>query len=147
MKQNRILVPDLLILANWNQVATLADIGGSGYLPLGGGTLTGPINGTNATFSGEVIGAPLAGGLLGLNINDSAGLGIVGEIIASNVPSGLTLTSGNAINLANISVTPGDWDITGEIWITVGTNGASALHGAINSVGVTLRSYSRYRNF
>lgn len=56
---------------NWNTAYTYSQIG---HLPLSGGTLTGPLNGTNATFSGDVgIGTT----------NPTAKLDVVGYIRAT----------------------------------------------------------------
>lgn len=74
-------------------------------------------------------------GIVGTTTNDNANAGSVGEVISSNIASAssVTLTSGTAANVTSISVTAGDWDITGEVWITVGTGGATNLQAGINT--------------
>jgi hypothetical protein len=64
-------------ITDWT--ATLA-----GYLPLTGGTLTGPLNGTAATFSGNVSG----GGLSGRQVSVTGGGGGVPNSVAGYVGAG-----------------------------------------------------------
>ena len=55
--------------------------------------------------------------LSGTNTNDSAASGYVGEYIESNIAlaSAVSLTSGAAANITSISLTAGDWDVTGNV--------------------------------
>jgi hypothetical protein len=54
----------------------------------------------------------------GTNTNDSAAAGYVGEYIASNITTPLGLTSATPTNLTTISLTAGDWDVTGAVKFT-----------------------------
>jgi hypothetical protein len=92
------------------------------YLPLAGGTLT-----------GALIPSTTAG-LVGTTLGDNANAGAVGEVISSNVTTGIPLTSGTVVNVASISLTPGDWDVNGETWFAIGTGGATNMQSAISSV-------------
>jgi hypothetical protein len=96
-------------------VAATNQIGG-GYLPLTGGVMTGPV------------------ALMGVTDGSDAAPGQIGEVISSVVTTGVPLTSGTGINLTSISLTPGDWDVSGDVWIVVGTGGAAIVTGAISSV-------------
>lgn len=75
-----------------------------------------------------------AGQLLGTNTNDSAGTGYVGEYLSNNKSADLTITavtSGNAFDVdsaasvsggtttgaTGITLTAGDWDISGQLYI------------------------------
>lgn len=71
----------------------------SSLLPLAGGTLTG-----NLAFS------PTTKGIVGTTTNDSAAAGNVGEY-KSSLASG-TFSAPGATNVASISLTAGDWDVT-----------------------------------
>jgi hypothetical protein len=53
----------------------------------------------------------------GTNTNDSAATGYVGEYTSANLAfaSRITLTSGSTSNVTSLSLTAGDWDITGHI--------------------------------
>jgi len=93
------------------------------YLPLAGGTLTGGV--TPSTTAG----------LVGTTLGDNANAGAIGEVISSNVTSGVTLTtSGTVYNVASILLTAGDWDVRGEVWFSIGTGGATSIQCGINSV-------------
>lgn len=72
-------------------------------LPLAGGTLTG-----NIVFN------PTTAGTTGTTTNDSASAGTVGQYIESAVAVGsaVSLTSILAANIASISLTAGDWDVS-----------------------------------
>jgi hypothetical protein len=80
---------------NWNQIATQADLTGpvGGYLPAVG-TIT----------------------------NDNATPGTIGEIITSNQTSPVTLATNTATGIANIPLTPGDWDVSGEVWFNIASS-------------------------
>jgi len=61
---------------------------------------------------------------VGTATNDSAAAGYIGEVISSTVASGsaVALTSGAGANVTSISLTAGDWEVTGS----VGFNPAAA---------------------
>jgi len=61
-----------------------------------------------------------AGQLLGTNTNNNATAGNVGEYVSSTVAGGsaVSLTTGVAANVTSISLTAGDWDISGIIMYT-----------------------------
>jgi len=83
----------------------------------------------------------VAGQLPGTTTNDSAAAGKVGEFITSSIASGsaIPLTSGTQTNITSISLTPGDWDVSG----IVNLNGASTtlptvFNAAVNTVSATI---------
>ena len=95
------------------------------YLPLAGGTLTGPIK---------------PAGIVGTTTNDNAAAGQIGEVISSVVLSpGVTLTNGTSANVTSISLTAGDWDVSGEIWIAAGTGAPTFANMGVGSAtaGIT----------
>jgi hypothetical protein len=113
----------------------------------------GPASSTNnhiATFngtggrtiqdSGATIG-PYAGATLGqlpgTTTNDAASAGNIGEYISSSIPVGspVSLTSNNFSNVTSISVTAGDWDISGSIGF-VG-NAATTVNWMTGSITTT----------
>lgn len=53
--------------------------------------------------------------ILGTTTNDNAATGYVGEYVSSTVDSGsaVSLTTGTSANITSISLTAGDWDVTG----------------------------------
>jgi hypothetical protein len=106
--------------------------------------------GSDFTFNrysdaGALIDSPLiinrASGLVtmrGSAAADNAGAGMVGEVISSNVTTGATLTTTVGANITSIPLTAGDWDVSGEVWVSIGTGGASTAHGGINTVSATI---------
>lgn len=107
--------------------SVFAVISGSGYLPLAGGALSG-----NLTVNGQTI-------IKGTATNDSAAAGFIGEYISSLIVSpGTTLTTATPANITTISLTAGDWDVSGELWFAIGTGAATQLTGAISSVSTGL---------
>jgi hypothetical protein len=100
-----------------------------------------------ASFYNTVAGAAVLGltnvgvlsinGLGGTTTNSNAIAGCVGEYIAALNGSGTAMVSGVTVNLASISLTPGDWDVWGEVWcLHSGT--ATALGAGINTVSASL---------
>ena len=55
--------------------------------------------------------------ITGTTTNDSAGVGVVGEFITSNIPVGsaVALTTAVVTNITSVSLTAGDWDIEGSV--------------------------------
>lgn len=120
---------------------------GTWATPAGGGNVTGPVSSTNTAlarwngtngmalfdstvtldgsgnFSG-VVSVQRTGGVAiqGSNTNDSAAAGYVGqEIISTLLSSSATaLTNSTAKTVVSITLTPGDWDISGAIGLTGG---------------------------
>ena len=76
----------------------------------------------------------------GVTDGSNAAPGQIGEVI-SNVrvaASALTLTTGVAQNVCTITLTPGDWDVQGNAWFSVGTGGATNIQTGINSVSAAV---------
>jgi hypothetical protein len=78
----------------------------------------------------------------GTNTNDSAAAGDVGEVITANLGSGsaASLSTGSGKSLCSISLTPGQWDITGLVQFIVAsttsvTSFVSSLSKTNNTVG------------
>ena len=63
-------------------------------------------------------------------------------MISSNVTTGVALTTAVAANVTSISLTAGDWDVQGEVWIQLGTGGATAAHAGINTTTAALPAAS-----
>jgi hypothetical protein len=62
------------------------------------------------TFSGNLTAYNYAGNTTG----NAAPAGYIGElIVASNLTGNFTLTSGSTAIVCNVTLTPGDWDVTG----------------------------------
>jgi len=72
----------------------------------------------------EDTGALQPGQIPGLGSNVAANAGNVGEFISSNIVqgSGVSMVSGTAINITSISLTAGDWQVWGNIYVQAGAN-------------------------
>lgn len=100
------------------------------YLPLIGGTLTGPLVGTTAQFSGVVTAAGVIDG-------SNAAAGQIGEIISNSVPNANAVTlaaAGAYADICTLSLTAGDWDVYGDAAIIINpVTGLSAISASINT--------------
>ena len=90
-------------------------------------------------FNGQSLFTP--GQIFGTRKNDDAGVGKVGEIIENTVlvASVVALSTGTAANVTSISLTPGDWNVFGNVAFDL--NAATTLTqiiGAINTTSATL---------
>jgi hypothetical protein len=104
---------------------------------------------TSATLVTPTLGAASAtsitfsstSGIIGTTTNNAAAAGSVGENITSTVLSGsaVTLTSTATSNITSISLTAGDWDVWGSVWITLSGTG-SQVKGGISTSSATLPS-------
>lgn len=74
----------------------------------------------------------------GTSTNDNAPTGFVGELIESEVGAGaaVALTTIVAANVTTILITPGDWDVWGNIFYVVSV-GTSNIQGSISDTSVT----------
>jgi hypothetical protein len=81
------------------------------------------------------------GQIAGTATNDSATAGNIGEVQRSKIAAGsaVSLVSVTAKDVTTITITPGDWDVSGSIFFTGGT-GTTALNwqGGINTSANTL---------
>jgi hypothetical protein len=73
----------------------------------------------------------------GTNTNDSAPAGYIGEVISSLASSGVAMPPGTNITVTSISLTPGDWDVSAELWFLASAY-ASTVQGGINTVAATI---------
>lgn len=110
---------------------------------------------TSPSFTTPTIGAATAtsitfsnyatGGIVGTSTDDAAAAGYVGQRLASNNTGGSAMTSTVALNIANITLTAGDWEVyamgtfgpTGNpTVIVVGLSTTSATLGGTNTFNV-----------
>lgn len=87
-----------------------------------------------------VKGAPLVG--QGTATNNSAAAGFIGEHMTSNivVGSAVALTTNTWADVTSISLTAGDWDVSGVVGFTELTTGAPTQtgYGVSDGVGATI---------
>ena len=76
--------------------------------------------------------------LKGTTTNDNAAAGNIGEYI-TNTASGVAMSTGSSINITSISLTAGDWDVSGIInYGGTGSTTVAQMTGGINSTTGTL---------
>ena len=118
-------------------IAVNQSLGGV-YLPMSGGTLTGPL-----TLAGDPVN-PLDAVTKqyadkGVTNGSDAAPGQVGEVISSVVAApGNVLSSSIVTNIASIALTAGDWDVQGELILTVGATAAGILQGGISGTSLSM---------
>lgn len=84
--------------------------------------------------------APAKGVIDGSN----AGAGSVGEVISSLQSSAVTLANATAVNITSITLTAGDWDVTGNVQVTNAANQAQNVLGGIGLTSATLPPYPQF---
>jgi hypothetical protein len=131
--------------------STVSGTGFSTYLaspPAIGGSA--PAAGSFTTISATGLITPSATvGIAGTTTNNSAQAGSIGEEIETVISSGspVTLTTTIVNTVASIPLTAGDWDVSGEVWVNVGTGGATLMQAAISATtGVPTNATSGSRN-
>jgi hypothetical protein len=69
--------------------------------------------------AGSLTFSPTTQGIVGTTAGDNAAAGYVGEYVSSNVPqsSGVSITSNTDTNITTISLTAGDWDVNGNVYL------------------------------
>lgn len=73
----------------------------------------------------------------GTTTNDDATAGKIGEYI-SGTGTGVSMSNGTAANIASISLTAGDWDVSGNVTFTpAGTTHPAALGASCSSTSAT----------
>jgi len=72
----------------------------------------------NPTFASLTF-SPTTGGIIGTTTNNDADAGKVGEMLSTVVLVGapIAMTTNVAINIASVSLTAGDWDVWGTLWL------------------------------
>lgn len=126
-----------------------------------GSNVTIPITLTGAVQVGGTLTPNSTAGIVGTTTNNNVNAGSVGEYVESLVPVGtpVSLTSTTAANVTSISLTAGDWDVSGicnftngsatvtatacgitATTATIPTDGSQAYSGAVTTVLTTLNS-------
>lgn len=108
--------------------------------PLAGPTFTGTVT----IPTGSQITKP---NIIGTATNDNAAAGSEGEYISATLTSGsaITLTTATTANVTSISLTAGDWDVTGTVAYQFGatTSYTILIHG-VSTTSITIGSQGTY---
>jgi hypothetical protein len=92
-------------------------------------------------------GTAATGQIPGTTTNDNAAAGKVGEVITANVVVGsaIPLTTATAANVTSISLTAGDWELSGCVGFTQGaTTTVSIMFGGVSATSATLAGLGTY---
>jgi hypothetical protein len=102
-------------------------------------TLITPVLGA-ATATSINFGASATNGIIGITGASSAASGVVGEVISSAVAdSTVSLSNATPANVTTISLTAGQWDVTGSVFFVPGGTQTTAI-GSINTASATVAS-------
>lgn len=82
-------------------------------------------------------------GIVGTTTNNNANAGSVGEFL-SNSTSGTSLTSGTSANATSVSLTAGDWDVSGAVRFTPG--GSSTISNLTVGISTTSATFGTIPN-
>lgn len=113
-------------------------VGSTGANPAFGTTVAG------LTFTSAIT-PQSTGGIVGTTTNDSANAGSIGEYVSSTQSTPQALTTNTALNVTSISLTAGDWDVTGIVAITAAsTTQLNNILGGSNTTSATIGSLGTY---
>ena len=137
--------PNTVAATTLSASSTVSGTGFSTYLaspPAIGGTAPNTGAFTTLSTTGAITPSQTAG-IVGTTTNNNANTGSFGEYIESVIPSAseVALTTGVAANITSISLTAGDWEVTGLIMFDVnGTTTFSNGFGWASTTSATLPS-------
>ncbi|HSY77227.1 MAG TPA: hypothetical protein VK890_10245 [Bacteroidia bacterium] len=98
----------------------------------------GSISASGNISAGGVMSAGAFGGSQG---GFFPGAGMSGQVISSNITVGETITTGVPANVTFIPLTPGIWQVQGEVWFAP-TAGVTAIYSAIGLTSATFPTLS-----
>lgn len=85
------------------------------------------------------------GGIIGTTTNNNATAGSVGEFPTPTNLSAVALTSNASANCASVSLTPGDWEVTGMVEIAAaGSTLITNSFGGVSTTSATLGALGTY---
>lgn len=115
----------------------------SAYVPLEGELVLDLT--TKKLFAGDGTtpgGNPVVGSRKGVTDGSSAPAGEIGEVLsASSNSNPVTLTSGSASNLVQLTLTPGDWDVRGVGRFDPSTGSINAVSASWNTTSGTFAGF------
>jgi hypothetical protein len=129
--------------------STISGVGFSNYLaspPAIGGT-TAASGKFTTVIATSTISPSTTAGIVGTTLADSAQAGSDGEYITATA-SGVALTSNTGANVASISLTAGDWDVSGVVAIApAASTTLSNSFGGSSTTSITLGPLGTYWQF
>lgn len=77
-------------------------------------------------------------GIVGTTTNDNVNAGSVGEYVSATNSGGTSLTSNTGTNITSISLTAGDWDVSGIVFFNTSANNLNNMLVNVGSVSAAL---------
>lgn len=125
--------------------STVSGVGFSTYLaspPAIGGTT--PSTGKFTTLQATSTITPSStAGIVGTTTNDNANAGSVGEYVTATA-SGISLASITPVNITSISLTAGDWDVSGVVRFNGTSLNATTLLSSVSTTSATIGALGFY---
>lgn len=124
-----------------NVAVNAAQLGGATFAAPGAIGSTTPSTGAFTTISATgAITPSQTAGIVGTTTNNNANAGSFGEYV-TNSASGVSLTTATTANITSVSLTAGDWDVSGAVtYSPAGSTTVSALTTGISTTSATLPS-------
>jgi hypothetical protein len=119
-----------------------------GNIPVANVTGAPSLSGNNTwtgsqTFSSTITPSQ-TGGIVGTTTNNNANAGSIGEFVQQGFPS-VSVTNATPTNAVSISLTAGDWDVTGYVQYQAGSGATvTAALGGISTTSATLPASGFY---
>lgn len=113
------------------------------YAPLASPTFTGTVTVPALKATGAITPSSTAG-IVGTKTNDNADAGSIGEYISATVlvGSAINLTNNTPANVTSISLTAGDWDVSGTVALHPGSGTTEAQFVLwINTTSATIPTH------
>jgi hypothetical protein len=122
-----------------NSGINAATLGGATFASPGAIGLTTPAAGKFTTLQATSTITPSStAGIVGTATNDNANAGSVGEYV-TNSTSGTSLATNTSANCTSVSLTAGDWDVSGSVqYNPAGSTNMSGLNSGISTTSATL---------
>ena len=139
----------LLWVSATNVISDLAT-GNNGVLVTSAGGVPSISSTLPAFTTSSITFSPTTGGIVGTTTNDNAAAGKTGEYISAGVlvGSAVALTTGVSKTVTNISLTAGDWDVSGSVISNpAGTTTSTSLAMGISIVNNTFGTLGAENNF
>jgi hypothetical protein len=122
-----------LVVGGSGNAMTALPVGSAGQVLVSGGASADPSY--TSTLSGYLLNQPV---ITGVTDGSNAAAGKYGEYVTGTA-SAVPLITGTAANITSISLTAGDWDISGGVtFINAATTVAQAITASINTTSATV---------
>jgi hypothetical protein len=114
-----------------------------GFAPIAPNDATKFLDGT------AVYSVPTSAAVKGTTTNDNAAAGYLGEYVESVIASGsaVSLSNATAANIASISLTAGDWDVTGVLDFVLTGATSTDYKAGVSATSATFGGQDSFVNF